>query len=69
MDLQYIYNEDTGTLHIKGVTGFCYHAKASLTHCKIFPTEKAAHDYAGQQIKPCKICQEKKEQMLKEAMR
>lgn len=69
MDLQYIYNEDTGVLHIKGIKSFCYHAKATLAHCKIFSSEKEAYDYAGQQIKPCKTCQQKKEQMLKEGMR
>ena len=66
MDLQYIYNEDRGTLHIEG---FCCQAKDSLAHCRVFPTEKEAYDYAGQQIRPCKTCQKKKEQMLKEAMR
>ena len=66
MDLQYIYNEDRGTLHIKG---FCCQAKDSLANCRVFPTEKEAYDYAGQQIRPCKFCQKKKVQMLKEAMK
>ncbi|MBQ8237616.1 MAG: hypothetical protein IJZ39_05675 [Oscillospiraceae bacterium] len=66
MDLQYIYNEDTGVLHIKG---FCCQANEFLVHCRVFPTEKAARDYAGQKYIPCKTCQKKKEQMLKEAMR
>lgn len=66
MNLQYIYNENTGTLHIKG---FCYQAKETLVHFRVFQTEKEAYDYAGQQIKPCKDCQKKKEQKLMEAMK
>ena len=63
MDLQYIYNEDRGTLHIEG---FCCQAKDSLAHCRVYPTEKEAYDYAGQQIRPCKTCQKKKHLHIKQ---
>lgn len=64
MPLHYIYNKSTGTLHIEG---FCYHGKVGVANGVRFNTEAEAYAYAGQQIKPCKTCQNKKEQMLREA--
>ena len=61
---QYLYNEGTGTLHIKG---FCCHSKfISLPdNYKCFDTEQEAYNYAGRKIKPCITCQNKKEKLLK----
>ena len=56
----YIYNLDTGTLHIEGL---CQYGKP--THAKFFETEKEAHDSCGQKIFICRICQRKREKLLK----
>lgn len=59
----YIYNVNTGTLHIEG---YCQYAKAPFSSSKSFDTEKAARDFAGEKIQMCKVCQEKREKIMKE---
>lgn len=59
----YIYNRDTGTLHIKG---YCSHIKVPPTHANFFDSEKASRDFAGEKIQMCKDCQKKREEKMKE---
>ena len=65
MDLQYVYNEDTCMLHIKG---FCYNS-SRITHCKEFSSEQEVREYASRPFRHCRICEKKKEKLLTEAMK
>lgn len=59
----YIYNLDTGTLHMKGG---CHHSKVHPNHIKIFASEREARDFAGEKIQWCIPCQKKREEKMKE---
>ena len=59
----YVYNKDTGTLHIQG---YCTHSSIRSNNLLIFETEKEARDRSGEKIHMCKICQKKREKKLKE---
>ena len=58
MKHQYVYNENTGALHI---VGFCQHTNPMPVRYRIFDTEQEAYTYAGKHIKACKTCEQKKE--------
>ena len=64
MRKKYMLNTGTGTLHI---VGYCCHTKGSHLDKVFFETEQEAYNYAGKQIKFCKICDKVKEQKLEEA--
>lgn len=59
---QYLFNPNTGTLHIYG---FCCHAKHTPAHYKCFDTEQEVYQYAGRAVKICKICQKEKEERIR----
>lgn len=63
MDKIYLYNEGTGTLHIKG----CCQYVNENSGCKSFASENEAIAYAGRAVKPCKVCMRKREKLLEEA--
>lgn len=62
----YLYNVKTGTLHI---IDYCTHSKAKPDKEHLsFETEAEAKQYAGgigNKINMCKICQKKRDKMLK----
>lgn len=55
---KYLYNKDTGKLHIKG---YCRHTKYSLVHYEEFETEAEALAYDGRAVSMCKECERKRE--------
>ena len=59
----YIFNVDTGTLHIEG---YCTYISTKGSNVKLFETEREARDYAGENIHMCKVCQKIREKKLKE---
>lgn len=59
---KYVLNESTGTLHIKG---YCTHSTRKFDKGVTFKTEQEAYEYAGKHIKLCKLCERKKEAILK----
>lgn len=61
MQLKYILNKNTGKLHIEG---YCPHSKPFSA--AIFRTEKEAYNFGGQTVRPCLICQKKRERILRE---
>lgn len=64
MDGEYVYNEKTGTLHIRG---FCPYTKDSMPYrCKVFATYDDAAKYGGNSVRLCRRCQAKFEKMRKE---
>lgn len=63
MDSEYVYNEVTGTLHIRG---FCPHTKGSIPYrSKVFATYDDAAKYGGNSVRLCRRCQAKFEEMRK----
>ena len=62
---KYMYNPRTATLHI---VGYCHISRVRhpFADYKYFDTEKKAHEYAGEHIKPCKLCESEKEKRLNE---
>lgn len=60
---KYMYNPGSKTLHI---IGYCHISKVKSLpqEYKYFDTEKEAHEYAGEQIKPCMLCEREKEKIL-----
>lgn len=61
---KYVLNTATGTLHIQD---YCVQTKRYLSHTATFDTEQEAFEYAGKHIKLCKICERKKEQIIKQS--
>lgn len=59
---KYIYNKDTGKLHIKG---FCRYTKYSLIHYEEFDTEAKALAYDGRAVGLCKECEKEREKRNK----
>lgn len=62
MKKKYFLNTDSRTLHI---TDYCCHSKPLPYNIKWFDTEEEAHIFAGRMIKPCMLCDKKKEAILK----
>ena len=63
MGEEYLYNHKTGTLHI---SGYCQHTKGLCQDYISFDTEDAALAYDGRAVGLCKLCQKKREQIMKE---
>lgn len=61
--LVYLLNLSTGKLHIKGG---CYNSSIVIYDSMEFDTEDDARRYAGNSLSWCKICERKREQILKE---
>lgn len=59
----YLLNRTTGKLHIKGC---CYNSRIVIYNSIEFDTEDDARRYAGNSLSWCKICERKREQILKE---
>ena len=55
---KYLYNKDTGKLHIKG---YCRYTKYALTHFEEFDTESEALAFDGRAVSMCKECERKRE--------
>ncbi len=63
MDEKYLYNPKRHTLHIKG---YCFHAKGKCSDYIPFDSEDAALAYDGRSVGLCKLCQKKREEIMKE---
>ena len=63
--MKYFLNTGTGKLHIED---FCYHAMTKPFNGMEFETEDEARRYAGDNLTWCKICERRKEQILKERL-
>ena len=61
---KYIYNKSTGTLHIEGL---CHHAQVSPNNenYKVFSAEDETLAYDGRAVRMCKMCQHKRESLLR----
>ena len=66
MGEQYLYNTKTHTLHIKG---YCTHTNGLCTDFLSFDSENEALAYDGRAVGLCKLCQKKREQIIKEKKR
>lgn len=62
MSLQYLYNKKTGKLHIKG---YCHHTKGPCDEYIRFYTEKDVLAHDGRAVSLCKICESKRELLIK----
>lgn len=62
MNSKYVLNTGSATLHI---VGYCHFTKHEKPEWKYFQTEEEAYNYAGRNIKPCKLCAQKKEEILR----
>ena len=54
---KYLYNKDTGKLHIKG---YCQYTKYGLSNFEEFDTENEALAFDGRAVGLCKICERKR---------
>ena len=63
MSNEYLYNRKTDTLHIRG---YCQHTRGLCANYIVFATEDEALAYDGRAIGMCKLCQKKREQIIKE---
>ena len=63
MGKKYVYNTDTGKLHI---VGYCQGSKNPPYHAKYFDTEDEALAYDGRAVSMCKRCMRKREQESKQ---
>jgi len=61
MGKKYALNTGSSTLHI---IGLCSHTKYPNPQWVYFETEEEAYHFAGKYIKPCKLCERKKEQQV-----
>lgn len=59
----YLYNTKRNKLHIKG---YCQHTKGQCADYISFNTENEAVAYDGRAVSMCKLCQKKREQIMKE---
>ena len=56
MDGEYVYNEKTGMLHVKGC---CPYTRNGIPcKCKVFATQNDAIAYGGDAVQFCQVCQE-----------
>ena len=62
MNPKYVLNKDRATLHR---VGYCHLTMYIKPEWKSLQTEEEAYNYAGRNIKPCKICEKKKEEILR----
>ena len=58
----FLYNKSTDTLHIEG---YCRHANPRMGYLK-FGSEDEVLAYDGRAVGMCKLCQKKRERLLKE---
>lgn len=58
----FLYNEKTHTLHIEG---YCVHASPRMGYKK-FLSEDDALAYDGRAVGVCKLCQKKRERIVRE---
>ena len=65
--MKYILNTKTSKLHIAGYC--CYISGYSTPNYKIFNSENDARKDGGNSIGMCKICNNKREEKLKESER
>lgn len=65
MGEQFMYNEKTHRLHIRG---YCMHTRGTCTGFRSFDSEDEALAYDGRAVGMCKICQKERERRL-EALR
>lgn len=63
MGEQYLYNAKRNKLHIKG---YCQFTKGLCADYISFNTENEAVAYDGRSVSMCKLCQKKREQIMKE---
>ena len=63
MGEEYLYNRKTDTLHIRG---YCQHTKGLCADYIMFTTEDEALAYDGRAVGMCKLCQKRREQILRE---
>ena len=59
---KFIYNTKTGKLHIEG---FCKYANSNLYNNKIFNTEEEALGFDGRCLGMCKLCENKRKELMK----
>ncbi len=57
MSKDYIYNLDTGKLHIKG---YCQYSKHPPVNSKFFETENDALAFDGRAVGMCKFCEKER---------
>lgn len=62
MGEKFLYNAKRHTLHIKG---YCMHTKGKCLEYLAFDTENEALAFDGRAVGLCKLCQKKREQILK----
>ena len=65
MGKKYVYNLKTHTLHIEG---FCRHTFEGMHYgndYKCFDTEDAAIGYDKRAVSMCKLCQKKRDDLIK----
>lgn len=58
---EYLYNERTGTLHIRG---FCKDSKGNCPNMKPFHSEKDALARDGRGVRICKTCEKKRAYLI-----
>ncbi len=61
--MEYLYNEKTGKLHIRGC---CPNSSGKHTDYNVFATENDALAYGKSALSWCQHCAKKKEEKLKE---
>ena len=59
---EYLYNAKTDTLHIRG---YCWHTRRPRLDYIPFATEDEAIAYDGRAVGMCKLCQKRREQLIK----
>ncbi len=62
MEEKYLYNAKRNTLHIKG---YCCHTNGLYSDYMPFANENEALAYDGRAVSMCKICQKKRENIMK----
>lgn len=59
----YLYNPKRHTLHIRN---YCYYATGHCPDYIVFDSEDEAMAYDGRSVGMCKLCQKKREEIMKE---
>ena len=62
MGEEYLYNPRTDKLHIRG---YCQHTRGLCIDYITFATEDEALAYDGRAVGWCKLCQKRREQILR----
>ena len=63
MGEKFLYNAKRNKLHIKG---YCQHTSGLCADYISFDTENEAMAFDGRAVSMCKLCQKKREQIMKE---